>query len=153
MLVEKRSRRKNGAKTNRDQSGASQAVTNLILNTIPQREYEILLPSLEPVTLEWHSTLHQAKEPIEFGYFPNGGVISFVVPVSDGRSAEVGMVGREGFIGAPLAGGLDRSPHVALVQVPSTAMRIRAGLLQKVLPSTPYLATLLTRYALVQGMQ
>lgn len=154
MLVEKKNGRRNGAvTTNGDQSGASQGVTNLILNSIPQREYEIILPSLEPVTLEWHSTLHEAKEPIEFGYFPNGGVISLVVPVSDGRSAEVGMIGREGFVGAPLAGGLDRSPHVALVQVPSTAMRIRAGLLQKVLPSTPHLATMVTRYALVQGMQ
>ena len=152
MLIEK----KNGRKlvtTNGDQPGASQATTNLILNAIPQREYEIILPSLEPVSLEWHTALHQAKEPIEYGYFPSGGVISLVVPLSDGRSAEVGMIGREGFVGAPLAGGLDRSPHLALVQVSSTAMRIRAGLLQKVLPSTPQLATLLTRYALVQGMQ
>jgi CRP-like cAMP-binding protein len=148
--------KKNGRKlvtTNGDQPGASQATTNLILNAIPQREYEIILPSLEPVSLEWHTALHQAKEPIEYGYFPNGGVISLVVPLSDGRSAEVGMIGREGFVGAPLAGGLDRSPHLALVQVSSTAMRIHAGLLQKVLPSTPQLATLLTRYALVQGMQ
>jgi CRP-like cAMP-binding protein len=105
------------------------------------------------VTLDWHSSLHRAKEPIEFGYFPNGGVISFVVTVSDGRSAEVGLVGREGFVGAPLAGGFDRSPHTALVQVAATAMRIRASVLLRVLPSTPRLATLLTRYALLQGMQ
>jgi CRP-like cAMP-binding protein len=152
MLLDRRNGLRNGVTTNGDQPGP-QTISNLILNAIPQREYEILLPSLEPITLEWHSALQQAKEPIEFGYFPNGGVISMVVPVSDGRSAEVGMVGREGFIGAALAGGLDRSPHVALVQVASTAMRIRAGLLQKVLPSTPHLATLLTRYALIQGMQ
>jgi CRP-like cAMP-binding protein len=152
MVVQKQDARKL-VSTNGDELAVSQATTNLILNTIPQREYEVIRPSLEPVSLEWHAALNQAKEPIEYGYFPNGGVISLVVPLSDGRSAEVGMVGREGFIGAPLAGGLDRSPHLAMVQVPSTALRIRAGLLRKVLPSTPQLATLLTRYALVQGMQ
>jgi len=73
--------------------------------------------------------------------------------MKDGKSAEVGMVGREGFVGVPLAGGLDRSPHVALVQVAAPALRIDAGALQQVLPATPYFATLLTRYALVQSMQ
>jgi CRP-like cAMP-binding protein len=80
-------------------------------------------------------------------------MVSLIVPMNDGKSAEVGMVGREGFVGAPLAGGLDRSPHVAMVQVGAIAIRIEAGALQEILPATPRLATLLTRYALVQGMQ
>jgi CRP-like cAMP-binding protein len=132
---------------------ASQASNNLILRAIPQSEYQRILPSLELITMEWHSSLHDANEPIEFGYFPSGGVVSFIVPMNDGRSAEVGLVGREGFVGVPLAGGLNRSPHLALVQVAATAMRIRAWPLQKLLPSTPCLAMLLTRYALVHGMQ
>lgn len=126
---------------------------NLLLRALPQSEYQTLLPSLRLVRLEWHRTLHQANEEIECGYFPNGGVVSFVVPVSDGRSAEVGMVGREGFVGSPLAGGLKRSPHSALVQIASTAMTISADSLQKLLPSSPHLWTMLTRHALVQGMQ
>jgi CRP-like cAMP-binding protein len=130
-----------------------QPSSNLILKSIPPGEYEILRPALELVAMEWHHILHQSKQPLEYGYFPNGGVVSFVVPVADGRSAEVGMVGREGFVGAPLAGGIDRSPHVALVQVGSSAMRIRAAALLQVLPSMPALAGLLTRYALVHGMQ
>jgi CRP-like cAMP-binding protein len=132
---------------------AARAENNLILNSIPENEYQILLPHLEPVPLDLRQVLHQAAEPIACGYFPNGGVISLIVPVSDGRSAEVGMVGREGFVGAVLAGGLDRSPHVSLVQVPSTALRIPAQALSKVLVAAPQLATLLTRYALLQGMQ
>ena len=133
--------------------GVARTISNLILTSIPQVEYQLILPNLELVSMDWHSDLHQAREAIEFGYFPDGGVVSLVVPMSDGRSAEVGMVGREGFVGAPLVGGLDRSPHLALVQVGASAMRIRAGALKKLLPSTPELATLLTRYALVQGMQ
>lgn len=129
------------------------SISNLILRSIPQNEYETLHPHLEPVLPEWHEVLHRAGQPIACGYFPNGGVISLIVPMRDGKSAEVGMVGREGFVGTPLAGGLDRSPQVALVQVAAPALRVEAGALQEVLSSAPQLALLLTRYALVQGMQ
>lgn len=133
--------------------GASATTSNLILCAIPHSEYQIILPNLEKVELEWHCLLHEAQTRIEYGYFPDGGVISFVVPVSDGRSAEVGMTGREGFVGALLAGGLERSPHNALVQIACSAMKISASALQKLLPSTPQLGTLVTRFALVHGMQ
>lgn len=128
-------------------------VPNHILRSIPKAEYDALYPHLEQVSLPWHQVLHQSHQPIVWGYFPNGGVVSLIVPMNDGKSAEVGMVGREGFVGAPLAGGLDRCPHVAMVQVGATAIRIEAGALQEILPAAPRLATLLTRYALVQGMQ
>lgn len=131
----------------------SRAVSNLLLQALPTNEYKKLIFLLEPTQLKWHASLHGANEIIKFGYFPEGGVISFVVPVKDGRSAEVGIVGREGFVGAPLAGGLDRSPHAALVQIATSAWRISAVDLQILLPSTPKLAVLLTRYALIHGMQ
>jgi CRP-like cAMP-binding protein len=127
--------------------------SNLILAALPSSEYNRLLGHLEPTDLEWHRYLHRANEIIEFGYFPEGGVISFIVPVRDGRSAEVGMVGREGFVGAPLAGGLDRSPNDAMVQVATSALRISAASLRDLLPSTPQLGMLLTKYALIHGMQ
>jgi CRP-like cAMP-binding protein len=145
--------RRTVAQTTLEGEKAQVSGSNLILRSIPENEFEVLLPHLELVSLEWHHALHQAGETIECGYFPNGGIISLVVPVSDGRSAEVGMVGREGFVGIPLAGGLDRSPHVSLVQVAATAMRVGVDSLRKVLVGAPHLATLLTRYALVQGMQ
>jgi CRP-like cAMP-binding protein len=125
----------------------------LILRSIPEDEYQALRPHLEQVSAEWHQVLHHAGQPLHCGYFPNGGVVSLIVPMRDGKSAEVGMVGREGFVGTPLAGGLDRSPHAALVQVAAPAMRVEADALQAVLPGAPQLALLLTRYALVQGMQ
>lgn len=134
-------------------SGHATSPRNLVLRSIPRNEYEILHPHLESVPLEFHQVLHQSHQPIAFGYFPDGGVVSLIVPMRDGRSAEVGMVGREGFVGIPLAGGFDRSPHVAMVQIAATAMRIEANALQGIIPGTPRLATLLTRYALIQGMQ
>src|SRR5579862_8260593 len=132
---------------------SSLATSNLILRALPKDEYAKVMVHLERTDLSWHSCLHRANEMIKFGYFPEGGVVSYVVPVSDGRSAEVGMVGREGFVGTPLAGGLDRSPHETLVQVATSALRISATHLRDVLPTAPQLGILLTKYALIQGMQ
>jgi CRP-like cAMP-binding protein len=132
---------------------AGLANQNLILLSLDANEHAVLAPHLEPVSLAGHLTLEEPGEPIESGYFPNSGVISMVVAVSDGKMVEVGIVGREGFVGAPLAGGLTKTPHRALVQVAGDGYRIKAQVLQEVLPSTPKLRVLLTRYALVQGMQ
>jgi len=126
---------------------------NVILLSLDAKEREILRPHLESVPLTWHLALHEPGELIEFGYFLKSGVISLVVAVSDGKMVEVGIVGREGFVGTPLAGGLTRNPHRALVQVAGEAYRIRASALLSVLPLAPRLRILLTRYALVQGMQ
>ena len=40
-----------------------------------------------------------------------------------------------------------------VVQIAGNAFRVRAGALQSVLPSTPQLQLILTRYTVVQGMQ
>jgi CRP-like cAMP-binding protein len=116
-------------------------------------EREVLAPLLEAVSLTSNLTLHEPGEAIEFGYFPTSGVISLVVTVSDGKMVEVGIVGREGFVGSPLAGGLSKTPHRSVVQVAGDGYRIRASVLQEVLATVPRLRILLTRYALVQGMQ
>jgi len=129
------------------------AIGNLILSVLDPAEREGLWPFLELCPLVWHAVLHEPGEPIEFAYFPNSGVVSLVVSVKDGKSVEVGVVGREGFFGAALAGGLDKSPHRALVQVPGDAYRIRATVLRELLPAAPKLRVLMTRYALIQSMQ
>jgi hypothetical protein len=69
-------------------------VPNHILRSIPKAEYDALYPHLEQVSLPWHQVLHQSHQPIVWGYFPNGGVVSLIVPMNDGKSVEVGMVGR-----------------------------------------------------------
>jgi CRP-like cAMP-binding protein len=128
-------------------------VKNLILSALHANDWKRVRPHLEPCLLKWHAAIQEPSDPIEFGCFPNSGLISLVVALRDGKTAEVGIVGREGFIGASLAGGLKKSPHRSLVQMPGDGFRIRANVLRDLLPAIPRLRILLTRYALVQGMQ
>jgi CRP-like cAMP-binding protein len=128
-------------------------VGNLILLSASDSDYSSLRPHLEYVSLPNHLVLHEGGGKLEFAYFPNGGLISLVVVMKDGKTAEAGIVGNEGFTGTPAAVGLSRSPLRAVVQITGDGFRVEVAALQNTLESTPHLQLLLSRYAVVQGMQ
>jgi CRP-like cAMP-binding protein len=128
-------------------------VSNKILLSISDSEYNSLRPHLEYLRLPNHLVLHEAGGRLEFACFPNRGLISLVVVMKDGKTAEAGVVGNEGFTGAPAVVGLSRSPLRAVVQVAGDGFRVKAGALQNTLESTPHLQMILNRYAAIRGMQ
>jgi CRP-like cAMP-binding protein len=128
-------------------------VSNLILLSIPDGDYGLLRPHLEYVSLPNHLVLHEGGGKLEFAYFPNRGLISLVVVMKDGTTAEAGLVGNEGFTGTPAAVGLSRSPLQAVVQITGDGFRVEVGALQKTLESASNLQLMLSRYAVVRGMQ
>jgi CRP-like cAMP-binding protein len=73
--------------------------------------------------------------------------------MKDGRTAEAGIVGNEGFTGTLAAVGLRSSPLQAVVQISGDGFRVEAGALQNVLESAPHLQMMLGRYAAIRGMQ
>ena len=128
-------------------------VSNLILLSISDRDYSSLRPHLEYVNLPNHLILHEAGGKLEFAHFPNQGLISLVVVMKDGRTAEAGIVGNEGFTGTLAAVGLSRSPLHAVVQITGDGFRVEVGALQNTLESAPHLQLTLSRYAAIRGMQ
>jgi CRP-like cAMP-binding protein len=140
---------KSGERTNTQ----GKPVSNLILLSISDGDYISLRPHLEYVELPNHLVLQEAGEKLKFAYFPNRGMISLVVVMKDGKTAEAGIVGNEGFTGTPSAVGLSRSPLQAVVQITGDGFRVEVAALQNTLQSTPRLQMMLSRYAVVQGMQ
>ena len=138
-----------GERTNTD----GKPVSNIILLSISDGDYTSLRPHLEYVSLPNHRVLHEAGGRLEFAYFPNRGLMSLVVVMEDGQTAEAGIVGNEGFTGTPASVGLSRSPLRAIVQITGDGFRVEVGALQNTLESTPHLQLMLSRYAVVQGMQ
>jgi CRP-like cAMP-binding protein len=128
-------------------------VSSLILLSISDSDYSSLRPHLEYVSLPNHLVLHEAGGKLEFAYFPNRGLISLVVVMKDGRTAEAGIVGNEGFTGTLAAVGLSRSPLHAVVQITGDGFRVAVGALQNALESAPHLQLMLSRYAAIRGMQ
>jgi CRP-like cAMP-binding protein len=132
---------------------AGKQVSNKILLSIPDSDYRPLRSHLEYVTLPNHLVLHEAGGKLKFAYFPNRGLISLVVVMKDGKTAEAGIVGNEGFTGTLAAVGLKRSPLQAVVQITGDGFRVEVGALQNTLESAPQLQWILNRYALIRGMQ
>jgi CRP-like cAMP-binding protein len=138
-----------GERTN----AAGKPVSNKILLSISDSDYSSLRPHLEYVSLPNHLVLHEAGGKLEFAYFPNRGLISLVVVMNNGKTAEAGIVGNEGFTGTLAAVGLSRSPLQAVVQITGDGFRVEVGALQNTLESAPHLQLMLSRYAAIRGMQ
>ena len=128
-------------------------MSNVILLSLPDDEYSLLRPHLEPVELPQYKILHEPGAKIDFAYFVNEGMISLVALNHDGRSVEVGIVGKEGMVGMSLMMGLRRGIFRSIMQMSGTGLRIRAKVFQDILHGAPHLRAELCRFALVHGMQ
>jgi CRP-like cAMP-binding protein len=131
---------------------AGKSVSNIILLSISDGDYSLLRPHLEYVNLPNHLVLHEPGK-MKFAYFPNRGLISLVVVMKDGKTAEAGIVGNEGFTGTPAAVGLNWSTLQAVVQITGEGFRVGVGALQDTLESASHLRLMLSRYAVIHGMQ
>ena len=129
------------------------AVSNVILLSLPDQEYDLLQPHLELVALPQHEILHEPGEKIDFTYFLNDGMTSLVALSHDGRSVEVGIVGREGMIGMSLTVDLARGAFRAIMQMSGSGLRVRSDVFQEVLQRASTLRSELSRFALIHGMQ
>jgi CRP-like cAMP-binding protein len=140
---------RDGERTNNE----GKAVSNKILLAIPDGEYRRVRPDLKYVELRRHQTLHEPNEKAEFVYFPNGGLLSLVVVTSNQETVEAGIVGKEGIAGLSAAVGLKRSPLRDIVQISGDGFKITVDALQNALLSAPQLQILLSRYAVLHGLQ
>ena len=72
---------------------------NEILVGLPKRECEAVFSNLEFVEMRLRDVLNEMGEPIKYCYFVNSGLASILNVMSDGKSVEVGLTGKEGFVG------------------------------------------------------
>jgi len=129
-------------------SGArKQGVENEILLKLPRSEFKTAFSRMEFSTLPSRTVLAEHGKPIENCYFLNNGVASIIHVMTDGRSIEVGLTGREGFIGLPVIVGFQVSPTRAVIQIEASGYKISAARLQEVLQTCPALNKILQRYS------
>ena len=101
-------------------------------------------------------TLYEAGAISQFVYFPLNGVISTIAVMNDGRSTEVGMVGKEGATDVSVVLGDDISSHRGMVQLGGSAVKLSSVVLREELRRDGELRSVLlryTRFALAQATQ
>lgn len=99
-------------------------VTNSLLAALPAKEYRLLLGRLIPVVLVSGEILYRPGEVMRHVYFPIDTLVSLLTVAEGHQPLEVGMVGREGMLGIPIALGVNESPVQAVVQGAGTALRM-----------------------------
>jgi CRP-like cAMP-binding protein len=122
---------------------------NHLIALLPHRERQRLLALCDTVELEFGAVLCEPGDATRAVYFPIGCFISLVTAVEGQPVLEVGMVGREGMLGAQLALGVNVAPLHAVVQGPGSARRVGAAPFRRELARNLPLRRALTRYVYV----
>jgi CRP-like cAMP-binding protein len=142
---------KKGPPSRHDDDG--NPVHNEILLNLPSQEWDVISPKLEFVRLPLHHVLHEAGETIKSGYFCNAGMFSVLTVMPDGKSVEVGLIGKEGFSATPLIAGFLTAYTRTVAQAESTGFRVEAQTIRNALRQFPVLQRQLNRYGQILGAQ
>lgn len=126
---------------------------NQLIELLPRQDRRRLLAVCEPVELRLSDVLNERDSPTRHVYFPTQGFISLVVATEGSPGLEVGMVGREGMLGAQLTLGVVTAPLRAVVQGPGTSWRIAVVEFRRELARGIALQRALQRYVYVLMMQ
>src|SRR3979409_2714266 len=94
---------------------------NHLIELLPHTDRRRLLAICKPVSLALSQVRYEGGERTKHVYFPTGATVSLVTPIDGKPMLEVGMVGREGMVGAQLVLGVTRAPLHAVVQGPGSA--------------------------------
>ncbi len=128
-------------------------VENHLIELLPTADRKHLLDRCEPSTLASAEVLCEPGKPVHQVCFPIDGVVALVTRLDHHPGLELGMVGREGMLGAHLALGVALSPLCAVVQGPGTAWRIGAATFVDELARSDALRHLVQGYVAVSMVQ
>jgi CRP-like cAMP-binding protein len=131
-------------------------VLNQLLSALPADQLVDLLPKMESVEVAPGAVLYEAQRPMRHVYFPDDAVVSLLA-VAEGRmTLEVGLVGREGMLGAMVALGHETSQVRALVQREGQLRRMDSAAFRSECARNAHLQRVLYRYTdtlLAQAIQ
>jgi CRP-like cAMP-binding protein len=124
-------------------------IQNHLIELLPRAARRTLLALCEPVDLVLSDKLGSSAEVTRYAYFPVNATISLVTEIDGKPVLEVGMVGREGMVGAELVLGVPAPPVHVVVQGAGSAWRIPTRTFRRELAASPALRLCLNRYIYV----
>ncbi|CAN5868545.1 Crp/Fnr family transcriptional regulator [soil metagenome] len=126
---------------------------NRLIRLLPLKDRKRLVAACEPVQLALSEILCEPEARTRHVYFPIESFISLVAKVEGSSGVEVGMIGREGMLGAQLSLDVKTSPLHAVVQGPGSALRLDAVAFFRQLELSPPLQRVLKHYVYVLMVQ
>ena len=120
---------------------------NRLLAVLSRELYKKLAPNLKQVSLEQGTILHHPGETIKEIYFPIDCLLSITITMTDGSTAEAGMVGNREVIGInAFMGGRETTQTEYIVQIAGSAIKADAQPLLEEFDHNKELRDVLLRY-------
>lgn len=118
---------------------------NKLLALLPAADYQQLAADLEHVNLPRATQLAKAGKEIDYVYFMTSGVASIVATTPEGRRAEAGIFGFDGYVPTSAASGAETSSHDVEVQIEGDAYRMDYEIFQGWMDRNRNLARIIIR--------
>lgn len=119
---------------------------NLLLNALPNEDFERIAPMLELVEMPLGLVLYESGGQLRHVYFPTTSIVSLLYVLENGASAEIAVVGNEGILGISLFMGGETTPSRAVVQSAGYGYRLSAKHLKDEFKRAGNMMRLLLRY-------
>src|SRR5215204_2161319 len=120
---------------------------NRLLASLPDRDRSRLIPQLEILTLFAKEAVHESAEEMNYVYFPLDCIVVLISSVESKATVEVGLIGNEGMVGAPILMGAKQSTSQALILTEGKALRLPAAVLKKEAKRSSRMRELMLTYA------
>src|SRR5689334_7686434 len=120
---------------------------NRLLAALPERERARLIPQLEILTLFAKETVYETNEEMNYVYFPLDCIVVLISSVEAKATVEVGLIGNEGLVGAPILMGAKHSTSQALILTEGKALRLPAAIVRKEAKRSSRMRELMLTYA------
>ena len=132
---------------------AQSTVENGLLSRWPESEFQSILPILDPFERVYRSIIYEPNMPPEHAYLPVSGIGPVIAITPANEHAETGTIGREGFLGSPIALGVDYGPFKVVVQSKGRSLRMPRNRVLEALAGLPTFRQLLLRFIHIFNMQ
>lgn len=129
------------------------AVDNLLIARLPRAQRKAFVALCTPVDLVLSDVLCTRDAAMRYVYFPLRGFVSLLVETPDNAELEVGMIGREGMLGAHVLLGVANAPLRALVQGAGSCLRMSVATFRREIAASPAWHRTLERYLFVTMQQ
>jgi len=120
---------------------------NRLLAALPERERARLIPQLEILTLFAKETVYETSEEMNYVYFPLDCIVVLISSVESKATVEVGLIGNEGLVGAPILLGAKHPTSQALILTEGKALRLPASIFRKEAKRSSRMRELMLTYA------
>ncbi|MFL9923418.1 Crp/Fnr family transcriptional regulator [Herbaspirillum lusitanum] len=106
-----------------------------------------ILPHLEWIDLPLGTVLYESGDALQHVYFPTNSIVSLLYVMENGASAEISVVGNDGFVGLAILMGGESTPSRAIVQSGGSAFRLLAARFKDEFHRDTHTLHLMLRYA------